>query len=89
MEPATCEQVAVRLGIERATLQDKLDNFMARGLLFHGKTQYVFQLGIHVFFNRTSDNQEEYIPPDYWDVYREFHLEEIGASGCLSKRIVH
>ena len=46
LKPATCEQVAKRLNIDEKSLQEKLENFKRRRLLFHGKTEYIFQFGI-------------------------------------------
>ncbi len=77
IEPATCREVAKRLKIDEKSLQDKLDNFMRRGLLYHGKTQYVFQFGIHAFFNRFPHNKDENIPPEFWRAWAEFHPEEV------------
>jgi ferredoxin/predicted transcriptional regulator len=77
IEPATCQEVAKRLKIDEKSLQEKLDNFMSRGLLYHGKTQYVFQFGIHVFFNRFPHNQDDKIPPEFWRAWAEFHPEEL------------
>ena len=77
IEPVTCREVAKRLKVAEKSLQDKLDNFMRRGLLYHGKTQYVFQFGIHVFFNRFPHNKDENIPPEFWHAWAEFHPEEI------------
>ena len=76
IEPATCREVAKRLKVDEKSLQDKLDNFMRRGLLFHGKTQYVFQFGIHSVFNNFAHNKDENIPPDYYRVCNEFQKED-------------
>jgi ferredoxin len=77
LKPATCHEVGKRLRMDEQSLQDKLDDFMRRGLLFHGKTQYCFQLGIHVFFNRFPHNKDEYIPSGWWTAWQEFELEEM------------
>jgi NAD-dependent dihydropyrimidine dehydrogenase PreA subunit len=77
LKPATCQEVAKRLKIDEQSLQAKLDNFMKRGLLFHGKTQYCFQFGIHVFFNHFAHNKDENIPPEWWHAWREFEPEEM------------
>ena len=77
LEPATCQQVAKRLNMDEKILQEKLDDFKRRRLLFWGKTEYVFKFGIHVFFARIPHAKEEYIPPGFWEAWGEFHPEEI------------
>jgi NAD-dependent dihydropyrimidine dehydrogenase PreA subunit len=78
IKPTTCAQVAKKLGMDEKDLQAKLDNFThKRRLLFHGKTEYVFQLGLHGFFNAILVNREEDIPPGFWRFYAEFHKEEM------------
>jgi ferredoxin len=77
LEPATCAQVAKRLNMDEKVLQEKLDDFKRRRLIFWGKTEYVFRFGIHVFFARIPHAKEEYIPDGYWQAWREFHPEEI------------
>ena len=96
--PATCADVAARLNLDEKSLAARLDNFTRRRLLFHGKTQYVFQFGIHVFFARIPHAKEEYIPKGFWEAWREFHPEELEkfaarldtltADGIPSSRIV-
>ncbi len=50
IQPATCQEVAQRLNIDEKILQEKLDHFTyRRKLLYHGKTQYIFYLGLHAF----------------------------------------
>ena len=78
IKPATCAQVAKKLGMNEADLQARLDNFSKkRRLLFHGKTEYVFQLGLHGFFNAIIVSREEDLPPGFWKAYAEFHKEEM------------
>jgi ferredoxin len=77
LEPATCDRVAQRLNMAPEILQEKLDDFKRRRLLFYGKTEYVFRFGIHVFFARIPHAREEYIPAGFWEAWREFHPEEI------------
>ena len=77
LQPATCEQVAKRLNMDEKKLQEKLDDFKRRRLLFYGKTEYVFRFGIHVFFARIPHAKEEYIPEGFWEAWKEFHPEEI------------
>jgi len=77
LEPATCAEVAARIKMEPAKLQEKLDDFKRRRLLFWGKTQYCFRFGIHVFFARIPHARPEYIPAGFWEAWREFHPEEI------------
>ncbi|MBN1191198.1 MAG: 4Fe-4S binding protein [Dehalococcoidales bacterium] len=77
LEPATCAEVAKRLNMDEKVLQEKLDDFKRRRLLFWGKKQYVFRFGIHVFFARIPHAKPEYIPKGFWDAWREFHPEEI------------
>jgi ferredoxin len=77
LEPATCKEVAARLNMDQKALQEKLDDFKRRRLLFWGKTQYVFKFGIHVFFARIPHAKPEYIPEGFWEAWKEFHPEEI------------
>jgi len=78
IKPATCEQVAQKLGMAPKELQPKLDEFYKkRRLLFHGKTEYLFQLGLHGFFRAILINPEKDIPPGFWKSYAEFHKEEM------------
>jgi NAD-dependent dihydropyrimidine dehydrogenase PreA subunit len=78
IKPAACAQVAKKLGMEEKDLQAKLDLFSKkRRLLFHGKTEYLFQLGLHGFFRAILINREEDIPPGFWRTYAEFHKEEM------------
>jgi NAD-dependent dihydropyrimidine dehydrogenase PreA subunit len=78
IQPATCREVAQRLNIDEKTLQQKLDDFtLRRKLLYHGKTQYLFYLGLHAFFNCMIYLKEEYLPAGFWPAYAEFHLEEM------------
>jgi len=77
LKPATCELVAKRLNIDERSLQEKLDDFKRRRLLFYGKTEYVFKFGIHVFFARIPHAKDEYIPEGFWEAWAEFHPEEI------------
>jgi len=77
LKPATCQQVAERLKLDEKVLQEKLDDLSRRRLLFHGKTEYCFQFGIHVFFARIPHAKDEYIPQGFWEAWREFHPEEL------------
>jgi NAD-dependent dihydropyrimidine dehydrogenase PreA subunit len=78
IQPATCARVAKKLGMDEKELQARLDDFAGkRRLLFHGKTEYVFQLGLHGFFKGIIRNKDEYIPPGFWRTYPEFHKEEM------------
>lgn len=102
LQPATCQKVAKRLNIDEKSLQEKLDDFKRRRLLFYGKTEYVFKFGIHVFFARIPHAKPEYIPPGFWEAWREFHPEEIerfqrgmesmidgpGATGVPPNRVI-
>ncbi len=77
LEPATCQQVAARLNLDETVLQAKLDDFKRRRLLFYGKTEYCFKIGLHVFFVRIPHAKPEYIPKGFWEAWAEFHPEEI------------
>jgi len=65
LKPATCHEVAQRLNTNENAVQEKLDDFTRRRLLFHGKTEYCFQFGIHVFFARIPHLKDEYIPKSF------------------------
>ncbi len=48
--PATCPELAARLGVDEKSLSEKLGNLVDRGILTRGKTQYAFHttlLGFH------------------------------------------
>ncbi len=77
LKPATCQEVAARLNVSEESLQAEIDNFMKRGLLFHGKTQYCFQFGVHCFFNRFAHNKDENIPAGWWKAWQDFEPEEM------------
>ena len=85
IEPATCAQVAKRLNMNENKLQEKLDDFKRRRLLFYGKTEYVFRFGIHVFFARIPHAREEYIPEGFWEAWKEFHPGLPEAAGSISE----
>jgi hypothetical protein len=77
IEPATCKEVAQRLHLDEKILQQKLDEFtIRRKLLYHGKTQYLYYLGLHAFFNCVPRLKDEYLPPGFWPAYAEFRVEE-------------
>ena len=40
LKPATCKEVAQRLNMDEKVLQEKLDDFKRRRLIFYGKTEY-------------------------------------------------
>ena len=73
VEPATCETVAERINMDPKDLREKLEDFKRRRLLFYGKTEYAFKIGLHVFFARIPHAKDEYIPPGFWEAWREFH----------------
>jgi ferredoxin len=90
LKPAACQEVAESLKMDEQSLQDKLDNFMKRGLLFHGKNQYCFQFGIHVFFNRFAHNKDENIPAGWWQAWRDFEPEEMERrSSIMMQRVAN
>ena len=77
IQPATCREVAERLNIDEKSLQEKLDHFtIRRKLLYHGKTQYLYYLGLHAYFNCIPRLKDEYLPAGFWPAYAEFRLEE-------------
>ena len=77
IKPSTCKEVAQRLNLDEAKLQEKLDEFtIRRKLLYHGKTQYIYYLGLHAFFNCVPRLKDEYLPPGFWPAYAEFRVEE-------------
>jgi ferredoxin len=77
IEPATCKEVARRINLDENKLQEKLDEFTERRkLLYHGKTQYLYYLGLHAFFNCVPRLKDEYLPAGFWPAYAEFRVEE-------------
>jgi len=76
--PATCQEVTERLKINEQSLQAKLDDFVRRRLLRHGKTQYHFQFGFHVSFNDLPQMlKNEELPLGFWQVFADFTEEEL------------
>jgi ferredoxin len=75
LKPATCEQVAKRLNIDKKTLSEKLADFKRRRLLFHKYDEYLFHLALHGGFARISKAKEEDLPQGFWDAYNDFMPE--------------
>jgi Pyruvate/2-oxoacid:ferredoxin oxidoreductase delta subunit len=48
--PVTVPELAARLNTDEKAIADKMDNFVKRGLVFKGKTQFHFRMGLHYRF---------------------------------------
>lgn len=101
IQPSTCKEAAQRINMDEKKLQEKLDEFtLRRKLLYHGKTQYIYYLGLHAFFNCVPRLKDEYVPAGFWPAYAEFRVEEtermsgrkgspeVSPTGVPSNRVV-
>ena len=75
LKPATCAEVAERLGMEESALAGKLADFKRRRLLFHRNDEYLFHLAMHGFFARIAKARKEDIPEGFWDAWNNFMPE--------------
>ncbi len=75
LEPATCAQVAKRLGMDEKTLSEKLADFKRRRLVFHKHDEYLFHMAMHGFFARIAKAKKEDIPEGFWKAWDDFMPE--------------
>ena len=75
LKPATCEQVAKKLGMDEKALAEKLADLQRRRLLFHKNDEYLFHMAMHGFFARIAKAKKEDIPEGFWDAWDDFMPE--------------
>lgn len=73
-QPITVPELAARLKTDEKTLADKMDQFVRRGLIFKGKTQYHFRMGLHFrFAGRPAVGYEP--PEEYYQWHKAWSQE--------------
>jgi hypothetical protein len=73
-KPITVSEMAPRLKIDEKALADKMDQFVRRGLIFKGKTQYHFRMGLH--FRFAGHPAGGYEPPEeYYQWHKAWSQE--------------
>ncbi len=73
--PVTVPELAARLKMDEKVLQNKMDIFVKRGLIFHGKTQYHFHMGVHYSFAGMPASPE-YAPSEEYRRWRKIWSDE-------------
>ncbi len=73
--PVTPAQLAERLGLDEASVADRLDNLAKRGLIFRGKTEYCFRRGLHFGFAGPPTGKE-YAPSAAYVRWRQVWSDE-------------
>ena len=98
--PVTCQQLAERLKVDEKSLYEKLEGLRRRRLLYKGKSEYLFHIGIHGFFARVPIANDKDIPPGYLDAWNKFMPEvekrmidlnikmDLQAPGIVRERIL-
>lgn len=72
-KPVTVPELAQKLGADEKTLADRLETFSKRGLIFRGKTQWQFRMGLHFNFagmpisDEYAPSEEYYQWKKIWD----------------------
>ena len=62
--PATCQELAGRLGVEERELAKRLDSLTDRGALTRGKTQYAFHTSLIAFHHETAADTAPHTGPN-------------------------
>ena len=73
--PVTVPELATRLNVDEKTLAEKMENFVKRGLIFKGKTQYHFRRGNHYGFAGMPAGPE-YAPSEEYRYWRKKWADE-------------
>ncbi len=73
--PVTCKQLAARLKVDEKSLEEKLQGFRRRRLLFQKRDQYLFHIARHGFFARIGAAKDEDIPAGFWKAWDDFMPE--------------
>ena len=63
--PITAPALAKKLNADEAQTADKLDNLAKRGLIYRGKTEYLFRRGVHYSFGGQPVSPEYAPKPEY------------------------
>jgi formate hydrogenlyase subunit 6/NADH:ubiquinone oxidoreductase subunit I/DNA-binding Lrp family transcriptional regulator len=74
-EPVTVPELAERLKVDEKALSEKMDNLAKRGLIFRGKSQYHFKMGLHFGFAGMPASGE-YAPSDEYNKWRKIWQDE-------------
>ena len=98
--PVNCQQLAERLKVDEKRLYQKLEEFRRRRLLYKGKMEYLFHIGIHGFFARVPIANDKDIPPGYLEAWNKFMPEvekrmidlniqmDLQAPGVMRERVI-
>jgi electron transport complex protein RnfB len=73
-EPVTVPELAERLKGDEKVLEEKLNNFVKRGLIYRGQTQYQFRRGVHYGFAAPAGVPHN--TPDEYHYWRRKWAEE-------------
>ncbi|MBN1190364.1 MAG: 4Fe-4S binding protein [Dehalococcoidales bacterium] len=73
--PITCKQLAEKLKADEKGLEEKLQDFKRRRLLFQRHDQYLFHIAMHGFFARIGAAKDEDIPEGFWKAWDDFMPE--------------
>ncbi len=63
-DPATCQELAGRLGVEEKELSKRLDSLTDRGMLTRGRTQYAFHTSLIAFHHETVADTAPHTGPN-------------------------
>jgi NAD-dependent dihydropyrimidine dehydrogenase PreA subunit len=74
-KPVTIPELAQRLKLDEKYLTDKFELFAKRGLIFKGKTQYNFRMGVHFGFAGMPAGPE-YAPSEEYRHWRKIWQDE-------------
>jgi NAD-dependent dihydropyrimidine dehydrogenase PreA subunit len=73
--PVTIPELAQRLKIDEKVLEEKFEVFVKRGLIFKGKTQYLFRMGLHYGFAGMPAGPQ-YAPSEEYRKWRKIWSDE-------------
>jgi Na+-translocating ferredoxin:NAD+ oxidoreductase RNF subunit RnfB len=72
----TPERLAKRLNRDEESVKTKLHELARRGLLIIGKRGYVVPQTVASLHDTTLESGEEYIPPEVYDLWKDFYYAE-------------
>jgi formate hydrogenlyase subunit 6/NADH:ubiquinone oxidoreductase subunit I len=73
--PVTCKQLAKKLKVDEKSLEQKLQGFKRRRLLFQKHDEFLFHIARHGFFARIGAARDEDIPKGFWKAWDDFMPE--------------
>jgi ferredoxin len=73
--PITCKDLAKKLKVDEKSLEEKLEGFKRRRLLFKRHDEYLFHIARHGFFARIAKAKKEDIPKGFWKAWDDFMPE--------------